>query len=108
MDKDTIKMAAKFDGTDKYDYKNYCLRTLAMGGMKGRWNKAYLQMLPITANTIATTGNPVVTQDEAEENVKLNQIAWNYLVLSLDGTARSIAMQVANEDPRAAWLALKN
>jgi len=108
MDEDTIKLAAKFDGTDKYDYENYCLRTLALGGMKGGWNRAYLQTLPIVANATATANNPVVTQDEAEENIKLNRIAWNYLVLSLDGTARSIVMGVLNDDPRAAWLALEN
>ena len=108
MDEDTIKLAAKFDGTDKYDYENYCLRTLALGGMKGGWNRAYLQTLPIAANATATANNPVVTQDEAEENIKLNRIAWNYLVLSLDGTARSIVMGVLNDDPRAAWLALEN
>ena len=107
MDKDTIKVAAKFNGTDKYNYENYCLQTLAMGGMKGGWNWAYLQILPVTV-TAATTTSPAVTQDEVNKNIKLKRIAWNYLVLLLDRTARNIAMQVPNEDPREAWIALEN
>ena len=97
----------KFDGTGKIDFGRWKTKMLAIAAIKGNFDTAYLQDLPTVVNATATATNPVVvTQVEAEENLKKRNLAMNYLIVYLEGQPLRVVTNTTSGNPYDAWNAL--
>ena len=86
----------KFDGSGRVDFGRWKTKMLAIAAIKGEFNRAYLTQLPLTAAPNAT---PPVTADDVLENIKKNQLAWNYLFVALEGPPLEAVLNLTTNDP---------
>jgi len=82
----------KFDGSGKIDFGRWKMKTLAVAAIKGGIDEAYLNDLDITA----------ACPDRAD-NLKKRQLAWNYLIVALDGPPLQVVLSSATKNPFDAW-----
>src|SRR5687767_4547320 len=88
----------KFDGTSWMDFTWFKEKLLTVAGIKEGFDKAYLSSLPsVDANGISI-----------HDNVKKNELAWNYLALTLEGTLLMMICRIGLKDPSIAWKTLVN
>ena len=58
--------------------------------------------------TAAPNATPPVTADDVLENIKKNQLVWNYLIVALEGPPLEVVLNLTTNDPFNAWRELVN
>jgi hypothetical protein len=81
-----------FDGTDKTKWREWKLKTLAIGHVKN-WKKAFLIDCIIIELAVKEEKN---TEDITK--IKANNTAWFYLIMACKGKAFNIIAEVQNND----------
>ena len=86
----------KFDGTERLGFHRYKRQLLAIGGIKGGFDEALIQTLPI----------PSVISSGHDDVIRKRKLAWSYLYLTLDGAPLAMVERQTSQDPTVAWKAL--
>ena len=90
-DTETIRVVT-FDGEDKTKWREWKLKTLAIGKVK-KWNKAFLFDCDIVA-----LEKKAEKDKEDVHKIKENDHAWTNLMMACKGKAFSIVTAVPNDD----------
>lgn len=86
----------KFNGTERLGFPRYKRQLLAIGGIKGGFDEALENSLPIPSSISA----------HYKEVVKKRKFAWSYLYLTLDGAPLALVKKQTSNNPSVAWKAL--
>jgi hypothetical protein len=86
----------KFDGSDKMDFERFATKMLAIGGLKDGFDEALENNLPI----VDANGKDI------PDNIEKRKLAWNHLLLALEGPPLMIIKRISSKDPHAAWTQL--
>jgi hypothetical protein len=101
-DTETIRVVY-FDGTDKTKWREWKIKSLAIGKVKG-WKKAFLVDCQITKLELKDDADKTA---EDKANIKANDNAWSYLMMACKSKAFNIVAAVQNDDAYMAFSKLK-
>jgi len=86
MSKLSEEKSKKFDGEDRHEWPKFAKKMLVIGGIRGGWDEALETQLDLT-----------------DANKLKLKLAWNYLVIMLEGEALSELDLISGKDAYEAW-----
>lgn len=96
---DELLHMMKFCGAGGADFGRWKTKMIPIGAIKGEFDQTYSSCLPVAEDL---TAQPPIMANTALENQKKNQLAWNYLIMALEGPPLQVILNITSRDPHDA------